>query len=72
MFTQGPLAGVGGVLLQPAASLSDGPEAFQASIIGNNLESSHRPEETAGKVPLAPPPLQQQMPLLFSVASLSQ
>lgn len=72
MFTQGPLAGVGGVLLQSSALLSDDPDAFQALIIGNNLESSDRPEETAGKVLLAPPLLQQQMFLLFSVASLSQ
>lgn len=71
MFTQGPFAGVGGVLRSSALPSGD-PDAFQALIIGNNLESSDRPVETAGKVPFAPPPLQQQMLLLFSVASLSQ
>lgn len=49
MFTQGPFAGVGGVL-QSSALLSDDPHAFQALIIGNNLESSDRPVETAGKL----------------------
>lgn len=50
MSTRGPFAGVGGVPLQSSALLSDDPDAFQALIIGNNLESSDRPEETAGKL----------------------